>query len=138
MKMKSKLITILLFLSLSHSFSYEINGVKSTVYGIKIIKVWGTHQERGFAYGYLLSEEIQDILTNYLIKEVLYGDLQSYEGFRFNFLQNFDVDEKYQIEAQAIVDGIYAQGNYTEFTQFLGKCHRGICLSWLFEYWLLG
>lgn len=34
--------------------------------GIKIIRVWGNHYERGFAQGFLLANNIEDIYTGYM------------------------------------------------------------------------
>ncbi|MFC2131996.1 hypothetical protein ACFLSQ_11220 [Bacteroidota bacterium] len=64
------LLLVLLFYSFgNNSLAGEVNGDTSSVNDNKVIKVWGTHYERGYAYGYLLADEVIDILENYLIKE---------------------------------------------------------------------
>jgi hypothetical protein len=70
-----KKITIL-FLALFFSVqvnSQTINGeIVSDTGDVRIIKLWGTHAERGFALGYLNGERGLDILENMLLP--YYGD----------------------------------------------------------------
>ena len=49
------LIFILMILS-SFCFAQIVNGDTLTVQGEKILKIWGTHYERGYATGYLLGD----------------------------------------------------------------------------------
>ncbi|MCH7814679.1 MAG: hypothetical protein IID40_11740, partial [Planctomycetes bacterium] len=40
----------------------EITGSLETVQGVRVLKLWGTPQQRGFAHGYLLGA---DLLTHF-------------------------------------------------------------------------
>ena len=88
----------------------EVNGDTLTIDGKKILKIWGTHQERGYAYGYLLAEEIKQVAEEYVIGFYFQNNAYYYEYCRNYFLANFEVEEKYHTETQAMVDGIQDAG----------------------------
>ncbi|MFH1049491.1 MAG: T9SS type A sorting domain-containing protein [bacterium] len=119
----NKILIIFLFELLlgANLTSQEIKGDTSSIDDIKIIKVWGTHQERGFAYGYLLAGQIVDLIDNYLFAEVFYNDLQMYENNIQLLKTNFNFDEKYLIEARAIIDGMIAAGYGSELQQLFKR-----------------
>ena len=49
----------------------EVNGLLEEIDGVRVIRVWGSHQEMGFAYGYLLAEELMDVLQRSLFEGLL-------------------------------------------------------------------
>ncbi|MCK4312369.1 MAG: hypothetical protein KAW88_06515, partial [Candidatus Cloacimonetes bacterium] len=106
-----RIIFVLIFVICIISFSYSqtVNGDTLTVDGKKILKVWGTHYERGYATGYLLGDRIKSLSENYFISYFFFNNAVLYESTRTYYLNNFEVEDKYQNEAQGIIDGmIYA------------------------------
>ena len=48
--------------------------VVSTELGdLPVLRLWGTHQEAGYAYGYLMAESIQSLVQDYLVADVFVG-----------------------------------------------------------------
>lgn len=108
---------LIFFLLLSGFFSAPVAGqpVKGIIYAdtsaIQIVKLWGTHAERGYALGYLTGEGIQDMITNYI--RPMFGSY--YNMARNLVIQGNDllIDPSYQDEAQGIIDGMDASGTNT-------------------------
>ncbi len=106
------LFFLILFLLLNSICSAEIvKGDTTTVDGKKILKVWGTHTERGYAYGYLMGENILDVFENYFLGVIFLNNSYLYSIVRNYFISNFEVEEKYDLEADAMIDGISDGGN---------------------------
>ncbi|MCK4694501.1 MAG: hypothetical protein KAT74_02000, partial [Candidatus Cloacimonetes bacterium] len=106
-----KLIIIVFILSISaFSFSQTVNGDTLTVDGKKILKVWGTHYERGYAYGYLLGEQIRQVAVEYFIESILMNSVILYNYSRNYFLSNFVVEDKYITEAEGMINGMIDSG----------------------------
>lgn len=103
------------------SYSIEIKGDTSSRDGYKIIRVWGSHYDRGYAYGYLLGEQIVDVLENYLIKSALGGQKSKFDVMKSTFINYFEIDEKYSDEGQGILDGMIANGEAAKLSSFLGR-----------------
>jgi hypothetical protein len=78
---------------------------------LKVVKVWGTHQQRGYAYGYLCGTGMTQIIDNY-VKPVLGAN---YTAARNIILAGTDleIDTRFQTEAQGIIDGMNAAGTNT-------------------------
>lgn len=104
--------TILLFLFLvSINFSCSKKGINGEIISeegnLIIVKIWGTHEERGFAYGYLLGESIISIFNNYFLPKFE----ESRELARGSFTNNtISIDFNYIKEAKAVVRGMKAKG----------------------------
>jgi len=107
-----KIILFLIFLfSISTILSAQIvNGDTLTVEGKKILKIWGTHQERGYAYGFLMGDEIKEIAEDYIIGYVFNNSSFLYENFRSYVLAHYEIEEKYHTEMEAMVSGIIDSG----------------------------
>ena len=43
-----------------------VNGTLEVVDGVTIIRVWGSHEEMGYAYGYLLADRLTDVMIRWL------------------------------------------------------------------------
>jgi len=57
------IILIMLIGSTVQLFAQTVNGeILSDTNNVTIVKLWGTNEERGFAYGYLLGDKIIEIL----------------------------------------------------------------------------
>ncbi len=106
---KFLLLLIITSLTIKFSYSQQINGViLSDTANITIVKLWGTHEERGFAYGYLLGEKITNIVEDYVIP--LFGIYLS--AARNIIIEEHDlvIDSIYKEEAAAIVAGMDSAG----------------------------
>lgn len=113
--MRSLLILFVVFVFNQNLFSQEVNGeITFSNDQLQVIKVWGTHQERGYAQGFLLAENMIDIFENYIIPE--FG---SYYDIARDFVAGSDhlaVDSIYIYEAISLANGIN-DANISE-TQF--------------------
>jgi FlgD Ig-like domain len=102
--------SVFIFLFLCFIFSIAsaqiVNGDTLTVEGKKILKVWGTHSERGFATGYLIGDKIKYLEETYFIGSVFGGSSILYENTREFFLNSFYIEDKYQAEAQGMINGM--------------------------------
>ncbi len=106
-----KIIFLLLFYILFSQFSYsqQVSGkIISDKNNITIIKLWGTHQERGFAYGYLIGDKITDIYNNY-IKHIFGPSLPVAKSIILQ-AKDIKIDSIYKIEAKAIIAGMDSSG----------------------------
>lgn len=75
---------------------------------LKVVKIWGTHQQRGYAYGYLLGADFNQVINNYV--KPVFGS--NYLAARNIIIAGNDlqIDVKYQNESQGIIDGMNAAG----------------------------
>jgi hypothetical protein len=75
----------------------------------KILRVWGTHTERGYAYGYIAGYQINSVISNYI--KPAFG--ANYSTARNYILAgtHFQIEENYFNEASAIIEGMNASGN---------------------------
>lgn len=110
--MKVALKTFFLFFfiicSTSSFAAKTINGIISDTNGIKIIRVWGTHEERGFAMGYLLAENIRDIYTGYMMPFMGKYIEALKEYIRIEKI--IKIDKIYHIEARSMIAGMKQAG----------------------------
>ena len=107
--MKIRLVFLaFLFFSLSSSFSQVKGVIASDTGNITVVKVWGTHYERGYAYGYLLQDRILNVFNNYL-KPAFGSSLSTAKSI---ILQGtvIVISQAYKDEAQGVIDGIEAAG----------------------------
>ncbi len=100
------LITLLFLFIFTLLTAQNVNGDTLSVDGKKILKVWGTHYERGYATGYLLGSKIKEISENYFIYAFFGGNSYLYENTRAYFLDNFQIEEKYISETEGLIDGM--------------------------------
>jgi len=124
-----KLAFVSLFLCSSLTFygssnSVPINGeIVRTEENVKIIKVWGTHRERGFAYGYLLGEDILTVHNEYITP--LFRNLYEDAKALIQDTTSFKIPNQYVIEAKGIVAGMKAKGvdvdNFDEWDLLLSN-----------------
>ncbi|MBT4333108.1 MAG: T9SS type A sorting domain-containing protein [Candidatus Cloacimonetes bacterium] len=97
-----------------------VNGDTLSVDGKKILKVWGTHYERGYATGYLFGDKIKDISEDYFISALFGGSSYLYESTRIYFIANFQIEEKYISETEGIIDGMI-EADILLFSDILGR-----------------
>ncbi len=100
------LISLLCFFSAG---AQTVNGkILPTNNNITIVKVWGTHQERGYAQGYLLAAKIQSIYRDYIMPK--FGVMLGYAKTVLLDSSNFKIDSAYVSEAKAVASGMIAAG----------------------------
>jgi len=75
-----------------------------------IVRVWGTHYERGYAQGYLLCDGITDIFNTYFLANLFNNNVSVYNATRSFFETSFAVDDKYITEGMGVLDGMIAGG----------------------------
>ena len=100
------LFTILFMLIFTIVNAQNVSGDTLNVEGKKILKVWGTHYERGYATGYLVGDKIKEISEDYFIYAFFGGNSYLYESTRTYFLDNFQIEEKYISETEGMIDGM--------------------------------
>ncbi len=98
---------------------------------LTVIKVWGTHTERGYAHGYLLGDKITDIMQGYLIP--YFGSDYQYARSLVTNGQDLIIDSEYQVEAQAMIDGMSDAGTNTHNLDYVDLL-VGSCFSDLGGY----
>jgi hypothetical protein len=124
--MKTYLLIFLLFLTgLGNIEAQQVNGIiYQDSLGIKVIKVWGTHQQRGFALGSLTGLDITDMIVNYIKPQ--FGS--AYAIARTKVIQGIDIaiPQVYKDEAQGVIDGMIASGtnpnNLDQTDILIGNC----------------
>jgi len=106
---KTVLVMVSLLVLCATTQAQTVHGLiyKDTL-GIQVVKIWGTHQERGYALGYLTGAKITDIIKNYIKPQ--FGAY--YATARTTIIQGNDITipQIYKDEAQAIIDGMNASG----------------------------
>ncbi len=107
-----KIAMLILFLSMiaGQAHAREVLGDTLTISDRQLIYLWGTHQERGYANGYLLGEQILEVFEEYFLDYYLQGSAATYAYLRGYFLQHFQVEDKYHQETDGIVTGMLDAG----------------------------
>lgn len=133
--MKKLLTIILIIILVKPLMSQQVNGqLMFSDNQFKLLKVWGTHEERGYAAGYLLGENVNDLFENYLMPA--FG---SYYSMARNLMAtdaHIKIDSIYIYEAMGMAEGLNASGemdmtvdyidvllanSFLDFQNFLGK-----------------
>jgi len=103
------IMSMLLLGSTAQLFSQPVNGeILSDTNNVTTIRIWGTSEERGFAYGYLIGDKIIEVLEGFIIP--YWGD--DWPTLKDIIAEgtSFQIDSMYWHEAQAIMDGATAAG----------------------------
>ncbi len=103
---KLLLSAFLLLTTFSFTSAKEIKGDTLSFNGIKLIRLNGTHAERGYAYGRLLAKEIYEVYNGYFVKEALSDILPYYDNLLQSYITLAVVDARFKAEAEAILEGI--------------------------------
>ncbi|MGM0650120.1 MAG: T9SS type A sorting domain-containing protein [Bacteroidota bacterium] len=87
----------------------DVNGVIiSEDDNLTVVQVWGNHYERGYAQGYLLADQMSDLLSNYLIPQ--FGSYMSSAKEVVAAGQHISIANKYVTEAEGVIDGVADAG----------------------------
>ncbi len=104
--MKKFLFVLFLLFVAVMIFSQTVNGELNQTDGKLILKVWGTHYERGYAQGYLMGDSIKQVWHDYIFDTVFMGIESYYTNAVNSIIMYFNFEDKYQNEAQGIIDGM--------------------------------
>lgn len=80
--------------------------------GIQVLKVWGTHAQRGYAQGYLTGTRITDLIKNYI--KPSFGPYYNIAKSIITAGVDIQMPPDYAIESQSVVDGMNAAGSNPE------------------------
>jgi hypothetical protein len=86
----------------------QIKGELQTQDGLRILRVWGTPREQGFAQGYLLGEDGVKLLDKYLNAGGP-DAIKAYEVASFLMTRTMKIEPRYQQEMEGIVAGFKAR-----------------------------
>jgi len=96
----------------------KVNGkIISKDENVTVLKVWGTHQERGYAYGYLLGDKIREVYNGYIGLVFNEHINQSKELIKSG--KYLKIEEDYVAECKAIIEGMKARGFDTKGFDYL-------------------
>ena len=85
----------------------EVNGYFHEVSGQRILHVWGSHYEMGYAHGYLLADEIMEVMNGYVLHLL---PKAIYRLAHLAVPPLFEVPEPYLEEVTGIIDGMERSG----------------------------
>jgi hypothetical protein len=108
--MKKLLQFLIMILCLSNNvWAQEVNGkIMSTHHNLTVVKVWGSHAERGYAAGYLLADKFADAYENYI--SLAFGEYLPLAKMLIQHPYFFTIDAEYLAEAEAFIQGVHAAG----------------------------
>ena len=86
------------------TFSEDCNGSVEYIGDIRILNLWGTWEEMGYAHGYLMGPDIGAVFHDYFLE--MAGGVDNYEMARTYFQTYFDVPSEFEDYAQGMVTGI--------------------------------
>ena len=101
---------LVLLIVLSLPARAQVNGDLEVVDGKHVLRVWGSHAERGYAAGYLLGDEGKAVFDDYFVGYFCSGSPEIYSYLRNLYLGSFAVDAKYTAEAEAMIQGMEDAG----------------------------
>lgn len=88
----------------------DLHGRLQTVQGVPVLRVWGTARQRGFAHGYLLANEIRQLLLDYLDQKNISGGPEAYEKLSLPAARTLlAVRPIHQREMAGIAEGVVAR-----------------------------
>lgn len=88
----------------------RVTGSLETVQGIRVLKLWGTPYERGYAHGYLVGKDVVELFESAVLDPRVLADTQQYEGtVRLHFVgKKMNFDPLRREELRGMLDGIVA------------------------------
>lgn len=109
--MKKCLVMLCLVLSFISLIARTQNGYMETIDGKLVLRVKGTHYERGYAQGYLLGNKINNVMNFHIISIFFTNSSVLYNQARTFFIQNFTIEDQYLTESQAVIAGMTDSGS---------------------------
>ena len=115
------LAPVLLFLVLASSVqSQDVNGYREETGGKTVVRVYGTHHERGYAQGYLLGDQTKRIFDEYFVDIFCGGSAASYNLCRTLCLNEYAPGGEILAEIDGMLAGM-TDGGVDLYNTVLGR-----------------
>lgn len=98
--------------------AWSVSGEFQIINGVRVLNLWGTYSDMGYAHGYLLGTEIMDVVNQYMMPMIGAAAYQQYALPLYR--QWFDFPDDYLEEVTQIRNGMIAAGTDLTITQ-LGR-----------------
>jgi hypothetical protein len=127
--MKKTILFLILGMCLASSVvAQQINGkILSAQNNLTVVRVWGTHQERGYAAGFLLADKFTNAYENYI--SLAFGPYLGHAKAMIQSPYFFYIDPEYIEEAKSFIKGVHdaGYGKDLDFADILvGNCFLDI------------
>lgn len=96
-------VMAILLIASGATLGSDLNGSVEYIGDIRILNLWGTWQEMGYAHGYLLGPEIKSVFEDYFIE--LAGGVSTYNSARQFVSIYFDIPIEFQEYSSGILAG---------------------------------
>lgn len=84
----------------------KVNGALTEVDGVRVLRVWGTPHERGYAHGKLLAQDILRLMDDFLSKGGIRGGPAAYENKILPMIALMRIEPQYQEELRGLLEGL--------------------------------
>ena len=108
--MKRMILVVIFLLFVANAVCDEVKGDTLTYDGKKVLRVWGTHYERGYAYGYLMADQIVELAFDYFLGSYFYNNPAIYNTMANYVTSYFVIEDKYQQEFDGMIAGMTDAG----------------------------
>ncbi len=108
--MKHRILLSIIVLGLMLPLFAQVNGDLTQFAEKKVLRVWGTHYQRGYAQGYYLAPQIKEVFQDFFWTMFCFSNQPHYDMLWGFYMQNFVPDTRMNSEAQGMIDGMQAAG----------------------------
>ncbi len=115
--MNKIIVPAILLLIVCVSLSDDPNGSIEYIGEIRVLNLWGSWADMGYAHGYLLGPDIKEVFENYFLE--LVGGPTNFEIIRGYFLAYFDIPSEFQEYTQSMITG--ASDTISIYSDSLGR-----------------
>jgi hypothetical protein len=114
-KIFTLLLLVLLFTNVKSQTPQGV--IISDTANLTVIKVWGSHYERGYASGYLLADQIKDVYEHYIVPA--FGSSLALAKMLVSTNDHLRTDSIYIEEAKGMIQGIADAGTIISGVDYL-------------------
>ncbi|MFQ5411503.1 MAG: C45 family autoproteolytic acyltransferase/hydrolase, partial [Phycisphaerae bacterium] len=86
-----------------------VKGLLSEIEGVRVLRVWGTPHERGYAHGYHMARDILALFEGYLKGESNGGKAAAYQMASMMVSRIMKIEPRYEQELRGMREGIEAR-----------------------------
>ena len=87
----------------------DVHGILTDVEPLRVLRVWGTPQERGYAHGFLLAEEIVALLEQQVAATEEWSGLEDYGELLEAVVREARIASHYEEELRGVLAGVEAR-----------------------------
>ncbi len=98
----------------------KVNGTLSEIDGVRVLRIWGSPQERGFAHGYLAGKDFAQLINGF-VESGKFMDVDGYENELLPALTLMKVSPKYEAELRGLLSGLEARAGGPITVPVLGR-----------------